>query len=200
MNVYTYAFNAIKPASSHLESLRNYTGCGEFIRKVPLFSVKNGNNSNRLFRIRVLKMKMRLGMHFVLPFWNWKNTTSLVWNYVGLLSPGFKISDFLEEVFPNLLKFFGQGPIVERMVSHQASVRILTDILHFVSQFDEIKVRYSTNEYSYHFVDDQFKCTKRLFLLPPISRENEIQLGRTSHSLTLSFKLVEYRREWWTCK
>ena len=34
MTVFNYAYQAMRPAENHLETLKNYTGCGEYIRKV----------------------------------------------------------------------------------------------------------------------------------------------------------------------
>lgn len=87
----------------------------------------------------LVKMRIkRSGESYLLPLLNYIFFTNSHLKYV--LFKGYALI-LLEELFPKLLLFFAQGNIQQNMTNGQATVRKLTDVIYFVSLFDELKVK-----------------------------------------------------------
>lgn len=115
----------MKPSSVLLEDLKNYQGCGDFIRKA--ISTPGPETEQAAWAAvcpAVVKLK----------------------NY-------YELALKLEDGFPKLLGFLVDGSdIISNLEKRQATAKLLADILHFASEFDELKMGNPSiqNDFSYY--------------------------------------------------
>jgi len=124
MDIYNYITRLLQPAPQYLDALRNYTGCGDAIR-------------------RAISSPSR-------------ETEEAAWAAVCpavlKLKEYFEFAQALEEAFPRILGFLCTGDVLQNLERRHATAKRLADILHFVSQFDELKMGNPNiqNDFSYY--------------------------------------------------
>lgn len=123
--IYESITQIMKSSSSLLDDLKNYQGCGDFIRKA--ISTPGPETEQAAWAAvcpAVVKLK----------------------NY-------YELSLKLEDSFPKLLAFLIEGTdIISNLEKRQATAKLLADILHFASEFDELKMGNPSiqNDFSYY--------------------------------------------------
>ncbi|KAJ3156296.1 Protein fam49a [Irineochytrium annulatum] len=120
----SYAHDVLSSAPQMLEVLRNYQGCGDYIRQ----AISRPS----------------------------RETEEAAWNVVspavGKLKGFYEFSLRVEDLLPRLLTFLCAGPVIQSLESHQASAKLLADLLSTASQFDELKMSNPAiqNDFSYY--------------------------------------------------
>jgi hypothetical protein len=114
----------IEPADRLLDSLRSYSGCGEYIRKA--ISSPSRESEEAAWNavcpsVGQLKQYYELAMQ------------------LGMQRAGFN-NVCIDECFAKTVQFLCSGPVLENLESCQATAKKLADIFFIAAQFDEIKV------------------------------------------------------------
>lgn len=102
----------MRPTDAVLKSLKQYTGCGELIRKA--ISTPNRQNEEEA--------------------WN------ALCPSVSKLKDYYEFAKKIAEAFPQLLKKLCTGSVENNLKNYQTILKCFGDILHFVSLWDDLKV------------------------------------------------------------
>ncbi|KAJ3071992.1 Protein fam49a [Podochytrium sp. JEL0797] len=123
--VYQHISQTLSHSHTHLDSLRNYAGCGDTIRAaISRPSPQTEEEAWRLLVPAILQLKL---------FYDYSNQ--------------------IDEALPRVLAFFADGPnMMESVESLQATAKRVADVLFFASVFDELKIMNPNiqNEFSYY--------------------------------------------------
>ncbi|KAJ3279732.1 Protein fam49a [Borealophlyctis nickersoniae] len=124
MDMFNYISQLLGPAPTYLDALRNYTGCGDAIRRAISSPSRESEEA----------------------------AWAAVCPAVLKLKEYYEFAQRLEEAFPRLLAFLCTGDMLRNLEQRQATAKRLADILHFVSQFDELKMGNPNvqNDFSYY--------------------------------------------------
>ncbi|CAI2162811.1 7298_t:CDS:2 [Funneliformis geosporum] len=114
----------LQPTDTLLNSLRNYQGCGELIRK----AISNPTPENE------------------------EEAWKAVQPAVAKLKQYYEYSVSLEGALPELLNAFCEGNVRKNIEKFQALTKLLADILDFAFEFDYLKMRTPSiqNDFSYY--------------------------------------------------
>ena len=112
VEIYKYATEILRPTEAVLKSLKQYTGCGELIRKA--ISTPNRQNEEEA--------------------WN------ALCPSVSKLKDYYEFAKKIAEAFPQLLKKLCTGNVENNLRNYQTVLKCFGDVLHFVSQWDDLKV------------------------------------------------------------
>lgn len=114
----------LQPTDTLLNSLRNYQGCGELIRK----AISNPTPENE------------------------EEAWKAVQPAVAKLKQYYEYSVSLEGALPELLSAFCEGNVRKNLEKFQALTKLLADILDFAFEFDYLKMRTPSiqNDFSYY--------------------------------------------------
>jgi len=124
VEIYKYATEILRPTDAVLKSLKQYTGCGELIRKA--ISTPNRQNEEEA--------------------WN------ALCPSVSKLKDYYEFAKKIAEAFPQLLKKLCTGNVENNLRNYQTILKCFGDILHFVSQWDDLKMTNPAiqNDFSYY--------------------------------------------------
>lgn len=124
VDIYKYASEILRPTEAVLKSLKQYSGCGELIRKA--ISTPNRQNEEEA--------------------WN------ALCPSVAKLKDYYEFAQKIEEAFPQLLKKLCSGNVEENLKNYQSVAKCLGDMLFFVSQWDDLKMTNPAiqNDFSYY--------------------------------------------------
>lgn len=122
--LYRYVLDLLKHSNAILQSLRQYTGCGELIRKA--ISMPSRQTEEEAW-IALCPSAMKLRKYY-------------------------EFSQRIEDIFPRILYVLCTGNIIENLEKYQATARKLADLLNFILQFDDLKMTNPAiqNDFSYY--------------------------------------------------
>lgn len=122
--IYDYVTEKMKPAAGLVDALKNYTGCGEQIRK----AISSPGKQTE------------------------EEAWSAVSPAVGQLKNFFDFSTVLEDCFCRLLRHLCQGQSKQNLEKYQATANLLAQILTFALDFDDLKMTNPSiqNDFSYY--------------------------------------------------
>jgi len=122
--LYRYVVELLNRSNAILQSLRQYTGCGELIRKA--ISSPSPQTEEEAW-VALCPSAMKLKKYY-------------------------EFSQRIEDIFPRILYVLCKGNITENLEKYQATTRKLADLLNFVLQFDDLKMTNPSiqNDFSYY--------------------------------------------------
>jgi len=122
--LYHYVVELLNRSNAILQSLRQYTGCGELIRK----AISNPSPQTEE------------------DAWNGLCPSAVK------LKKYYEFSQRIEDIFPRILYVLCNGNIIQNLERYQATTRKLADLLNFVLQFDDLKMTNPSiqNDFSYY--------------------------------------------------
>jgi len=122
--LYHYVVELLNRSNAILQSLRQYTGCGELIRK----AISNPSPQTEE------------------DAWNGLCPSAVK------LKKYYEFSQRIEDIFPRILYLLCIGNIPQNLEKYQATTRKLADLLNFVLQFDDLKMTNPSiqNDFSYY--------------------------------------------------
>jgi hypothetical protein len=122
--LYRYIVEILNRSNAILQSLRQYTGCGELIRK----AISNPSpQTEEEAWVALCPSAVKLKKYY-------------------------EFSQRIEDIFPRILFVLCKGNITENLEKYQATTKKLADLLNFVLQFDDLKMTNPSiqNDFSYY--------------------------------------------------
>ncbi|ORX48913.1 DUF1394-domain-containing protein [Piromyces finnis] len=122
--LYRYVVEILNRSNAILQSLRQYTGCGELIRK----AISNPSpQTEEEAWVALCPSAVKLKKYY-------------------------EFSQRIEDIFPRILFVLCKGNITENLGKYQATTKKLADLLSFVLQFDDLKMTNPSiqNDFSYY--------------------------------------------------
>jgi len=122
--LYRYVVELLNRSNAILQSLRQYSGCGELIRKAIQSPTPEAEEEAW---VALCPSAMKLKKYY-------------------------EFSQRIEDIFPRMLYVLCKGDITENLGKYQATTRKLADLLNFVLQFDDLKMTNPSiqNDFSYY--------------------------------------------------
>jgi len=122
--LYRYVVELLNRSNAILQSLRQYSGCGDLIRRA----------------ISSPSPQME------------EETWQALCPSAMKLKKYYEFSQRIEDIFPRILFVLCKGNIVDNVGKYQATTKKLADLLNFVLQFDDLKMTNPSiqNDFSYY--------------------------------------------------